>query len=62
MPAVQIVGECECVADAVEAIGSSQIDLALLDVQLPDGTGSTLSARSDLGTCPPSCSSRRMTG
>ncbi len=39
MPAVQIVGECECVADAVEAIGSSQIDLALLDVQLPDGTG-----------------------
>jgi two-component system, LytTR family, response regulator len=39
MPAVQIVGECECVADAVEAIGSSQIDLVLLDVQLPDGTG-----------------------
>jgi two-component system LytT family response regulator len=39
MPAVQVVGECECVADAVEAIRSSQIDLVLLDVRLPDGTG-----------------------
>jgi two-component system, LytTR family, response regulator len=39
MPTVQVVGECECVADAVEAIRSSQADLVLLDVRLPDGTG-----------------------
>jgi two-component system, LytTR family, response regulator len=39
MPSVHVVGECECVADAVEAIRSNQIDLVLLDVQLPDGTG-----------------------
>jgi two-component system LytT family response regulator len=39
MPAVQVVGECECVAEAVEAIRSTQVDLVLLDVQLPDGTG-----------------------
>jgi two-component system, LytTR family, response regulator len=39
MPSIQVVGECECVADAVDAIRSSQPDLVLLDVQLPDGTG-----------------------
>jgi two-component system, LytTR family, response regulator len=39
MPSVQVVGESECVADAVEAIRSGQVDLVLLDVQLPDGTG-----------------------
>jgi two-component system LytT family response regulator len=39
MPSVQVVGECECVADAVDAIGSNRPDLVLLDVQLPDGTG-----------------------
>jgi two-component system LytT family response regulator len=39
MPSVQVVGECECVADAVEAIRSRHVDLVLLDVQLPDGTG-----------------------
>jgi two-component system LytT family response regulator len=39
MPSVQVVGECECVTDAVEAIGSSRPDVVLLDVQLPDGTG-----------------------
>jgi two-component system, LytTR family, response regulator len=39
MPSVQVVGECECVAEAVDAIRSNQLDLVLLDVQLPDGTG-----------------------
>jgi len=39
MPSVQVVGESGCVADAVEAIRSSEPDLVLLDVQLPDGTG-----------------------
>lgn len=38
-PSVQVVGECECVAEAVEAIRSNPVDLVLLDVQLPDGTG-----------------------
>jgi two-component system LytT family response regulator len=39
LPSVEIGGECDCVADAVEAIRSSAFDLVLLDVQLPDGTG-----------------------
>ena len=39
IPSVQVVGECECVADAVDAIRSNRPDLVLLDVQLPDGTG-----------------------
>jgi two-component system, LytTR family, response regulator len=39
MPSVQVVGECECVAEAVDAIRSNALDLVLLDVQLPDGTG-----------------------
>jgi two-component system, LytTR family, response regulator len=36
---VQIVGECACVADAIEVIRSTPLDLVLLDIQLPDGTG-----------------------
>jgi two-component system LytT family response regulator len=39
MPSVRVIGECECVAEAVEAIRANQVDLVLLDVQLPDGTG-----------------------
>lgn len=38
-PSVEVIGECECVADAVDAIQSNRPDLVLLDVQLPDGTG-----------------------
>jgi two-component system LytT family response regulator len=37
--AVEVVAECDCVADAVEAILSIRPDVVLLDVQLPDGTG-----------------------
>ncbi|MCL5742534.1 MAG: LytTR family DNA-binding domain-containing protein [Acidobacteria bacterium] len=36
---VHVAGECGCVSEAVEAIRSNQIDLVLLDVQMPDGTG-----------------------
>lgn len=39
MAGVQVVGESDCVADAVEAIRALQPGLVLLDVQLPDGTG-----------------------
>jgi two-component system LytT family response regulator len=39
MRSVQVIGECDCVADAVAAIRSNPPDLVLLDVQLPDGTG-----------------------
>lgn len=39
VPGVQVVGESESVGEAVEAIGSQALDLVLLDVQLPDGTG-----------------------
>jgi two-component system LytT family response regulator len=36
---IEIAGECGSVAEAVDAIRSSQLDIVLLDVQLPDGTG-----------------------
>ena len=36
---VEIVGECESGARAVEAILAENPDLVLLDVQMPDGTG-----------------------
>lgn len=39
MQSVHVAGECGSVADAVAAIRSSQLDLVLLDVQMPDGTG-----------------------
>jgi two-component system LytT family response regulator len=39
IPEVVVAGECGSVAEATRAIRSSQIDLVLLDVQLPDGTG-----------------------
>jgi two-component system LytT family response regulator len=39
IPSVEVVGECDCVADAIEAIRSARPDIVLLDVQLPDGTG-----------------------
>jgi two-component system LytT family response regulator len=39
LPGVEVAGECDCVAGAVEAIRAGHFDLVLLDVQLPDGTG-----------------------
>lgn len=39
IPEVIVAGECGSVAEATRAIRSSHIDLVLLDVQLPDGTG-----------------------
>ena len=36
---VEIAGECDSVAKAVEALRNEDLDLVLLDVQLPDGTG-----------------------
>lgn len=36
---VQIAGECGSVEEAVDAIRSNPVDLVLLDVQMPDGTG-----------------------
>ena len=39
LPQVEIVGACGTVAEAIASIRRGQIDLVLLDVQLPDGTG-----------------------
>jgi len=39
IPQVEVVGECGSVAEAVDAIQRLKIDLVLLDIQLPDGTG-----------------------
>jgi two-component system LytT family response regulator len=36
---IEIIGECDSGARAVEAILASEPDLVLLDVQMPDGTG-----------------------
>ena len=39
MPSAEVAGECAYVAEAVDAIRSKQLNLVLLDMQLPDGTG-----------------------
>jgi two-component system LytT family response regulator len=39
MPGVEVAGECGSVEEAVEAIRSTRCDVALLDVEMPDGTG-----------------------
>lgn len=39
LPAVEVAGECGCVAEAVALLRSTRFDLVLLDVQMPDGTG-----------------------
>jgi two-component system LytT family response regulator len=39
MENVELAGECGSVAEAVEALRSHPVDLVLLDVELPDGTG-----------------------
>jgi two-component system LytT family response regulator len=39
IPQVEVAGECGSVAEAVDAIQRMNIDLVLLDIQLPDGTG-----------------------
>jgi two-component system, LytTR family, response regulator len=36
---VQVTGDYGSVAEAVEALGSEQVDVVLLDVELPDGSG-----------------------
>lgn len=36
---VRVAGECGSVTEAVEALRSTQLDLVLLDVQMPDSTG-----------------------
>ncbi len=36
---IEIVGECESGAQAIQSILSQQVDLVLLDVQMPDCTG-----------------------
>jgi len=36
---VEVVGECGSVAEAIDALRSDEVDLVLLDVELPDGTG-----------------------
>lgn len=39
MKSVHIAGECGSVAEAVAAIRTTRLDLVLLDIQMPDGTG-----------------------
>jgi two-component system LytT family response regulator len=36
---VEVAGECGSVSETVDALRSDQVDLVLLDVELPDGTG-----------------------
>lgn len=36
---VEVVGECGGVAEAVEALRDGEVELVLLDVELPDGSG-----------------------
>ncbi len=43
---VEVVGECGSVTEAVDALRSDQVDLVLLDVEMPDGTGFDVIRRS----------------
>src|SRR5512133_952558 len=36
---VEVAGECGSVAEAVDTLRSEQVDVVLLDVEMPDGTG-----------------------
>jgi two-component system LytT family response regulator len=36
---VDVAGECGSVSEAVESIRANEVDLVLLDVEMPDGTG-----------------------
>src|SRR4051794_34897261 len=36
---IEVVGECGSVSEAVDVLRSDEIDLVLLDVELPDGNG-----------------------
>jgi two-component SAPR family response regulator len=36
---VEIAGECGSVSEAIDVLGSDEVDLVLLDVELPDGKG-----------------------
>jgi two-component system, LytTR family, response regulator len=42
---IEVAGECGTVAEAVDALHSEEMDLVLLDVELPDGTGFDLIRR-----------------
>ncbi len=39
IPQVEVAGECGSVSDAVNSILRTKVDLVLLDIQLPDGSG-----------------------
>src|ERR1700739_2328395 len=38
-PDLEVVAECRCADDAVEAVGLRRPDLVALDLSLPDGSG-----------------------
>src|SRR5690242_21731648 len=42
---VEIAGECGSVSEALDALRSGEVDLVLLDVELPDGKGFDLIRR-----------------
>ena len=50
-PGFQVVGEAGTVAEAIEAARPFRPDLVVMDVRLPDGSGSRRAARSG-PTCP----------
>ena len=39
LPDIQVAGECQSAAEAVQAIQRGGIDLVLLDIHLPDASG-----------------------
>lgn len=49
---VEVTGECGSVAEAVEAIRAGDVDVVLLDVELPDGTGFDVIRRIGPGRMP----------
>lgn len=39
VPALELVAECKDATEALEALNTTQVDLLLLDIEMPDMTG-----------------------
>jgi two-component system LytT family response regulator len=60
-PALELIGQAEHGAAALDVIVERRPDLVFLDIQMPELDGFRSSRRSTMTCCPRSCSSQRST-